>query len=100
MGTCTGWNWAYHNQNRKTLGMEFAKRSSTGHVKTLGFDCLLDSVYNNVFHHFITAAWKASCVCKSRSVQMERTLVGAMPNLQTELGIAFSTAQLRGFTYT
>lgn len=73
--------------------MEFAKRSSTGHVKMLGFGFLLHSLYNNLFHHFIISAWKASCVCKSGSVQMERTHVGAMPDLETELGIVFSTAQ-------
>lgn len=65
----------------------------------LGFDCLLDSLDNNLFHHFIISAWKASCVCKSRSVQMGRTHVGAMPDLGTELGIVFST-ELRRFTYT
>lgn len=36
MGLCSGWKWACHKQNCKTLGREFAKCSSTEHVKILG----------------------------------------------------------------
>lgn len=36
MGLCSGWKWAYHKQNCKTLGTELAKCSSTGYIKILG----------------------------------------------------------------
>lgn len=64
------------------------------------FDFLLDPLYDNFFHYLIISAWKASCVCKSRSVRMGRTHAGTISNLQTELGVVFPTAQLHRFTYT